>query len=107
MRTTDSIITDLQKSRDERLAAGEPVDVRAVEQEIIAHQELARLRERRAAAVKAKEHVLVNDLDAQIQHWLRFVSEDVDDKVAGDPKKDSRKLVDPDPAVEPGAGTRG
>lgn len=107
MRTTDSIIEDLRKSRDERLAAGEAVDVRAVEQEIIAHQELARLRERRAAAQKAKEYVLAGELDAQIHHWLRFVSEDVDEKVVGDPKKDSVKLVAVDPATEPGIGTRG
>lgn len=98
MRTTDDLINALVKSRDDRLAAGEHVDVRAVEQEIIAHQELARLRERRAAAIRAKEHQLANELVAQIHHWLRFVTEDVDERVADKPEKDSTKLVDPLPA---------
>jgi hypothetical protein len=98
VRTTDSIIEELRKNRDERLAGGEQVDVSAVEQEIIAHQELARLRERRAAALKAKDWVLANDLGAQIQHWLRFVSEDVDEKVADDPKKNATSLVTAPPA---------
>jgi hypothetical protein len=95
VRTTDSIIEDLVQGCAERLAASEHVDVGAVQQQIIAHQELARLRERRAAALKMQEHQLAGDLDAQIQHWLRFVTEDVDERVAGDPKKNTTKLVAP------------
>jgi hypothetical protein len=103
VRTTDDLINALTKSRDDRLAAGELVDVRAVQQEITAHQELARLRERRAAAVKAKDFQVANDLAAQIEHWLRFVTEDVDDRAAEDPKKNTTKLVDP---VPPAAGIK-
>ncbi len=99
MRTTDSIIEGLIKSRDERLAAGETVDVRAVQQEVIAHQELARLRARRAELVKAKEFVTVSEVDAQIQHWLRFITEDVDDKLLDKPEKDSTKLVETEPVM--------
>jgi hypothetical protein len=91
--TTDSIIEGLRKDRDDRLASGEQVDVAAVEQEIIAHQELARLRDRKAAAEKAKDLQLANDLSAQIQHWLRFVTVDVDEKVADDPRKNATKQV--------------
>lgn len=103
MRTTDSIIQELLDRRDGQLAAGVPVDVRAYEQEITAHKQLARLRHDRGAAVKTKDYLRVNDIDAQIQHWLRFVSVDVDNPVAEDPKKDSQKLVDPAPADDPAA----
>lgn len=100
MRTTDDIIQSLIDQRAKQLADGVPVDVRAVEQEIIAHKQLARLREQRADAVKAKDFLRVNDIDAQIQHWVRFVSEDVDEKVAADPKKDATKLVEPEPPAD-------
>lgn len=102
MRRTDAIIQDLQARLDGQLAAGEPVDVRAVQQEITAHQELARLRERRAERVAAKDWLAVNAVDALIQHWLRFVSEDVDERVAADPRKNQTTLVDP---VPPATGT--
>lgn len=99
LRRTDAIIQDLRDHRDEQLAAGVPVDVRAVEQEIIAHQELARLREKRAERVAEQDWLAVNDLDTQIQHWLRFVSEDVDETVAENPKKNETQLVDPGPPM--------
>lgn len=99
MRTTDSIIEDLIKRRDQRLEAGEQVDVSAVEQQIVAHQQLARLRTERAERVKDKNWVRVGELNADIQHWLRFVDEDVDDRVVAQPSKDSQRLV-PDPAPD-------
>lgn len=97
LRRTDAIIQDLRDRRDAQIEAGEPVDARAVEQEIIAHQELARLREQRAERAEAKDWLAVNDIDAKIQHWIRFVTEDVDEKVADDPKKNEITLVDPNP----------
>lgn len=84
MRTTDDILADLKK----READGE--DVR---QQIIAHETLARLRAERAEAVKAKHDEKLPGLDQQIRYWLTMVSEDVDDRAAGEPNKDSTKLV--------------
>ncbi|SNY29038.1 hypothetical protein [Paractinoplanes atraurantiacus] len=84
MRTTDDILADLRK----RAEGGE--DVRQL---VIAHESLARLRAERAEAVKAKLDEKLPGLDAQIRHWLGFVDEDVDDRAAGEPGKDSTKLV--------------
>lgn len=88
MRTTDAILTDLHQRAD----GGE--DVR---QQIIAHQTLARLRGERADAEKAAETGRVHDLDAQIRYWLTLVDEDVDERVAATPAKDSTKVAGPDP----------
>lgn len=85
MRTTDDILADLKK----RAEGGE--DVRQL---VIAHETLARLRAERAEAVKAKHDEKLPGLDAQIKHWLTMVDEDVDDRVAGEPSKNSTKLVE-------------
>ena len=99
VRSTEDIIWALTKGRDERLAAGEQVDVAAVQQEIIAHQQLARLREDRAARATAKDWLRVKDIDAQIRHWLRFVAEDVDEQAAA-PGRNATKLVAPAPPAD-------
>jgi hypothetical protein len=85
VRTTDSIIADLNK----RAEQGENVT-----QQVIAHETLARLRAERAEAVKRKDSQRVRDLDTQIVQWLGMVDEDVDDRIAEQPKKDSVKTVD-------------
>lgn len=99
MRTTDDILADLRKRAD----GGE--DVRQL---VIAHETLARLRAERAEAVKAKHSEKLPGLDQQIRYWLTMVSEDVDDRAAGDPAKDSTKLASADeqPRIVdvPGAG---
>ncbi|GAB1642532.1 hypothetical protein [Krasilnikovia sp. MM14-A1259] len=102
-RTTDDIIRDLIAGRDAQLAAGEPVDVHAVEQRLIAHQQMARLRTERARRVVAKDWARVADLDAQIGFWRRMVAEDVDEQVAADPALDATTLVD-GLATEPADG---
>jgi hypothetical protein len=88
VRTTDSLIADLQKRAD----AGE--DVR---QQILSHGALARLRADRETAVKAGDQRLVNDIDLQIKYQLSFVEQDVDERIVEQPKKDSTKLL-ADPA---------
>ncbi len=88
MRTTDDIIKDLNK----RAETGE--DVR---QQILSHGALARLRTDRAAAVKADDHQLVAALDSQSRTHRGLVEEDVDERIAEQPRKDSAKLVVTDP----------
>lgn len=105
MRRTDAIIKDLQERISQGIESGAPVDVRAINQEIVAHQELARLRAKRAERVEEKDWLAVNDLDAQIQHWIRFVSEDVDPKVAEDPRKNETTLVEPVPPTTAAVAT--
>jgi hypothetical protein len=85
LRTTDDILADLQKRADD----GE--DVR---QQVIATQTLARLRAERADAIKAKDNATVRLLDEKIRYWLTAVVEDVDERVASQPGKDSTKLVE-------------
>lgn len=84
MRTTDDILADLHKRAD----AGD--DVRQL---VIAHESLARLRAERAEAIKAKHDDKLPGLDSQIRQWLAMVDEDVDTRVAGEPGKNSTKLV--------------
>lgn len=91
MRTTDDIIKDLNK----RAEAGE--DVR---QQILSHGALARLRVDRAAAVKADDHQLVAALDSQIRTHRGLVEEDVDERIAEHPAKDSAKLVVTEPPAK-------
>ena len=85
MRTTDDIIKDLR----ERQAAGE--DVR---QQIISHETLARLR----AELTTFDHREFPDraagLRSQIHVHLGHVDEDVDERVAERPDKDSVDEVD-------------
>jgi hypothetical protein len=91
VRTTDDIIRDLQKRADN----GE-----VLRQQILSHGALARLRTDRAAAVKAGDHDLLRALDSQIRTHRGLVDEDVDERIAEQPKKDSTKLAgtaEPDP----------
>ena len=88
MRTTDSIIEDLRKRS---AATGE--DVR---QQIIAHEQLARLR------AELLKHDATSDtgrtLRAQISMYAAMVDEDVDERIVERPDKDSVAEVD---GVEP------
>jgi hypothetical protein len=77
-RTTDGIIADLIADRDARLAAGEPVDVSAVEQQITAYRQLEVLRGELAAAVANKDWLRAADVEGQIAFWLRLVPIDLD-----------------------------
>ena len=62
-RTTESLIAGLRERGGD------------VQQQIIAHETLARLRAERAEAQSAKR---VADLDVDIRFWLGFVDEDID-----------------------------
>ena len=93
-RTTDSIIQDLIDGAVAQMAAGEHVDGTAIRQEIIAHQELARRRARKAERQAAGDLEAVNDLNAHISHWARRVSVDVDPECAADPQRNATSLVD-------------
>lgn len=92
MRTTDDIITDLRK----RAEQGE--DVR---QQVIAHEEIARLRAR-LVELGDRDPELKAGLQTQIQGWLRLVDEDVDDRIVERPDKDSVVEVEElDPVKRP------
>ena len=92
MRTTDSIIADLQK----RAATGE--DVR---QQIIAHEALARLRAELAGLGNADPERAAG-LRSQISLYLGLVDEDVDERIVERPDKDSVDQVDDlDPVKRP------
>jgi hypothetical protein len=96
MRTTDDIIKDLRG----REAAGE--DLR---QEIIAHEQLARLRAE--LVLHGDDPQRAATLRTQITSWLRMVSEDVDDRIAERPDKDSVDVVDDlDPVKRPRTGPK-
>lgn len=97
MRTTDDILADLHKRAD----GGE--DVRQL---VIAHETLARMRAERSEAIKADDKARTRDLDTHIRYWLTMVAEDVDDRVAEAPRKDSVQLVGeagPETMLPPGS----
>jgi hypothetical protein len=74
--TVDSIIDGLIADRDARLAASEPVDVRAVEQQITAYRQLEVLRGEHAAAVANRDWLRAADVEGHIAFWLRLVPVD-------------------------------
>lgn len=81
-KTTDSIVADLERTRAERLKAGELVDADRITQQIQAHRALALLRSERAEALKRDDAQYVGGLEAQIRHWLAMVDDDVDEPAA-------------------------
>lgn len=89
MRTTDDILKDLRK----RETAGE--DVR---QEIISHEALARLRTELTTFDHASDWPRVRGIESQINVHKGLISEDVDERVAVRPDKDSVAEV---PELEP------
>jgi hypothetical protein len=104
VRTTDGIIQGLIDGAVAQMDAGEHVDGSAIRQEIIAHQELARLRARKAERQAAGDLEAVNDLNAHISHWARRVSVDVDEQVAADPQRNATSLVDFTESATPAQG---
>jgi hypothetical protein len=80
VRTTDDIIHDLQV----RAAAGE--DVR---QQVISHETIARLRTELTTFDHSADPDRANGLQMQINTHLGLVDEDVDDRIAERPDKDS------------------
>jgi hypothetical protein len=80
--TADSIIAGLIADRDARLAAGESVDVRAVEQQITAYRQLEVLSGEHAAAVANKDWLRAADVEGHIAFWLRLVPAPVDAGIA-------------------------
>lgn len=85
MRTTDDIIKDLQA----RAAAGE--DVRQL---VISHETIARLRAELTTFDPAADPERARGLTLQIGTHLGLVDEDVDDRIAVRPDKDSVEQVD-------------
>lgn len=86
MRTMESIVADLRVQREQYEAQpGMRVHVQELDQEIIAHETLARLREERAVAEQAGLAGRVCDLDQQIGEWRSRVSVDVETPVPDEP----------------------
>lgn len=85
MRTTDDIIKDLQA----RAVTGE--DVR---QQIISHEAIARLRTELTTFEHTEQPDRAEGLKRQISTHLGLVDEDVDERVADRPDKDSVDEVD-------------
>lgn len=92
MKTTETIIADLQAQRAEHEQAGRLVDARQADQEIIAHDTLARFRARRGQLVAAGEATV--DVDEQIRFWRGHVTEDVD-QVPDQPAAASEQAAGP------------
>lgn len=82
MTTTEDILTDLAKQREASLADGRLVDVKHVDQQVTAHETLARLRAERAEHVAGDRAEAAAGMDAQISYWLRMVDDDVDEPAA-------------------------
>lgn len=92
MRTTDSIIADLRKR-----SAATGADYR---QQIIAHEQLARLRA--DLLLNADNPDAAAGLRAQISQYLAMVDEDVDERIVERPDRDSVDEVDGvDPVKRP------
>ncbi|MFY1669496.1 hypothetical protein ACN27G_06010 [Plantactinospora sp. WMMB334] len=79
MGTTESILADLARQRDGHAGAGRLAEVRRVEQEMIAHLTLARLRARLAGYRRAGDAAAVARLVVQVDQWRRRVTVDVDE----------------------------
>jgi hypothetical protein len=72
----DGVIAALVADRDARLAAGESVDVSAVQQQITAVRQLEVLRGELAAAVANRDWLRAADVEGHIAFWLRLVPVD-------------------------------
>lgn len=91
MKTTESILDDLTRRREECLASGDLVELQRLDQECIAHRTLERLRGERARLADAGDAVAAAGLDAQIRYWRSTVDVDAEVILAeGRPE-----LVDP------------
>jgi hypothetical protein len=71
VRTTESILADLTVERDDHEKAGRLAEVERVNQQVIAHETLARLR--------AESATPGSDVDELIAFWARMVDVDVDE----------------------------
>lgn len=78
MATVEEILEQLAAERAEHEAAGRLAEVQRVDQEAIAHQALAGLRERRAGYAEAGDTAAVAQTDGQIAHWRAMVTVDAD-----------------------------
>jgi hypothetical protein len=91
-RTTDSIVGDLAAERAEHLATGRLSEVQRVDQHVMAHQTLARLREEQSDYARRGDLAMAGQLGERIRYWRSMVDTDVDL-----PTPD----VEPEPAGDP------
>lgn len=100
MRTTENILADLDTERAEHLVAGRLAEVQRVDQAVMAHQTLARLREEKARYVQAGELAAAGQVEAQIRYWRSMVDVDIEEPStdAAAPPADNL-LVGEQPAV--------
>jgi hypothetical protein len=80
--TTEQILAQLMADREKAVADGRYVDARHIDQEVIAHQQLARLRAQHAAYVDADQTEAAAQITTSIAFWRRQVTPDVDDMPA-------------------------
>jgi hypothetical protein len=79
VKTTDEIVARLYREQEEHTVAGRTVAAQAINQQVIAHHTLARLRAERAALVaRGDDPLAVDGLDQQIRYWLTLVDEDIE-----------------------------
>lgn len=79
MKTTETILAALAERRDAALAEHDHPEVHRIDQAVIAHQQLARLRTQHADYVDRGEDAAAAQFAAQIGYWRRQVDEDVDE----------------------------